>query len=723
MDPQRPPRKERTTIAFENLRISGPFSLSEEGELQVEGLLEGDVTCHALIVPPGGTVKGRIRADWVVIQGNFCGSIETSVFTASQDAVVIGGQITVYEKVLLEPGCLFHGDIVRPGQDEETPDRGFARTEATETAARLAAQTVASWSFKEGNTALIEAIGKGDLEIADRLLTAGADPDAAAPDGLSALTLAVQEVRVEIAIRLLAAGANPNRAAADGATPLLLATQRGSASLAEALLAGGADANLVCSDGSTPLIEAARLGRTEIVRALLHAGADLEHRNAAGEMPMLLAQQRGYQETLELLRQAAVGGLAPPRTAEPEPETAAEPEPEAAAEPEPVTAAPEPEAAQEPEPEAQPEAETAAEELPDLPAAMPEPEAPVQPQAAAEAVATAAEAEAAEPVAPAPPETEALEPGLPEAEDEAAASGPDADPPAAMPPEPGPAELALTPPPSDRRRREAAESILADLAPAPEPPPDPGPPPDLEASSEAAAPAGAGSPLPADEEPQAAEAELSVSEPVLAQPAGDAESSDGAVEAPGEPAEAGPNEPFLRMPPPVPDAPAVPEEATPEPAPPAILEPAEIESLSEAVMGLLAPFTIEEARAPLDASEDGNGGWHLSPRDQGVTARAARPKDENGGGQVLLVKHGQAEGAVPAEIELRQLAPGEAPEMEDLQPAGEIRLSLLQPDPALVYWPIHFRRIVLHGGRQAGDYVCDVDGNWSKSALQPAIEA
>jgi len=240
LDPQRPPRKERTTIAFENLRISGPFSLSEDGELQVEGLLEGDVTCHALIVPPGGTVKGRVRADWVVIQGNFCGSIETSVLTASQDAVVIGGLITVYEKVLMEPGCLFHGEIVRPGQDEETPDRGFARTAAGENAARLAAQTKATWSFKEGNTALVEAIAKGDLEIADRLLTAGADPNAAAPGGMTALTLAVQTVRVEIAAGLLIAGADPNLATAEGETPLLLATQRGSTSLAEALLAGHA---------------------------------------------------------------------------------------------------------------------------------------------------------------------------------------------------------------------------------------------------------------------------------------------------------------------------------------------------------------------------------------------------------------------------------------------------------------------------------------------------
>ncbi len=113
-----PQRRQRTVISFRDVMISGPFSQSEDGELQIEGILEGDLTCHALIVPPGGTVKGTIRADWVVIQGNFCGNVETSVVTATKDAVVIGGRITVYEKVLIEPECLFIGEQQRPGEGD-----------------------------------------------------------------------------------------------------------------------------------------------------------------------------------------------------------------------------------------------------------------------------------------------------------------------------------------------------------------------------------------------------------------------------------------------------------------------------------------------------------------------------------------------------------------------------------------------------------------------------
>ncbi len=236
-----PQRRKRTVISFRDVMISGPFSQSEDGELQIEGVLEGDLTCHALIVPPGGTVKGTIRADWVVIQGNFCGNVETSVFTATKDAVVIGGRITVYEKVLIEPECLFRGELQRPGEGDASPARGFARSAAVAESDRLAAETMASWSFTEGDTALVEAVVKGDSKIAGRLLLAGADPNAAAPEGMTALTLAAANLRVEIAELLLGAGADPDLRTAEDETPLLLACDRGAQRLVEVLLAGDLD--------------------------------------------------------------------------------------------------------------------------------------------------------------------------------------------------------------------------------------------------------------------------------------------------------------------------------------------------------------------------------------------------------------------------------------------------------------------------------------------------
>ncbi len=810
-----PQRRQRTVISFRDVMISGPFSQSEDGELQIEGVLEGDLTCHALIVPPGGTVKGTIRADWVVIQGNFCGNVETSVFTATKDAVVIGGRITVYEKVLIEPECLFRGELQRPGEGDASPARGFARSAAVAESDRLAAETMASWSFTEGDTALVEAIVKGDSKIAGRLLLAGADPNAAAPEGMTALTLAAANLRVEIAELLLGAGADPDLRTAEDETPLLLACDRGAQRLVEVLLAGGADPSAARADGSTPLIEATRRGRTEIVRALLLAGADLEERNSAGEVPMVLAKERGYEETLVLLRQAAVGDLAP--IAEDDVDDPAEANTDQdGPDPDPLSAEPLP-------------AGTSA--APDEPApAGGEAQAAPTGAPAEPAAAEATETDPGPPVTEEPPAEAQPEPDDPEPAEASSEVGPEdrshgeseaAAAPDGPPPDPivDPAPMATAPaqpqsPPPIRRSRktprpkESAESVLADLAPAappaeaefqpgadgaatpesgteaamaPEASPEPEAPlvaqvgPDLVAAEPEFRIEGPNGPdLEAD--PPAAEAE-----PVLDIPSPNGAGDEASLPVPDPkldaartptPPETSPQsepdirdeaspEPYLRMPEPSPppapqpvaEAPdpartenQAPDQEAPEteapkteapeqvasatessdtevmapevlapevPAPevpaPEVLAPEEVEDLSRRLAQMIAPFSLDEARAPLPDGEAEDQPWEVTAQGEGLAASATRPDPD--GREAILVKYG-AGGALPGQIELRVrgIEANGAPESQ-----GELLLSLFGPDESLVYWPVGFRRLVLRDGEGAVSYACDEDGNWSKS--------
>ncbi|MDJ0968694.1 MAG: ankyrin repeat domain-containing protein [Kiloniellales bacterium] len=795
-----PQRRKRTVISFRDVMISGPFSQSEDGELQIEGVLEGDLTCHALIVPPGGTVKGTIRADWVVIQGNFCGNVETSVFTATKDAVVIGGRITVYEKVLIEPECLFRGELQRPGEGDASPARGFARSAAVAESDRLAAETMASWSFTEGDTALVEAIVKGDSKIAGRLLLAGADPNAAAPEGMTALTLAAANLRVEIAELLLGAGADPDLRTAEDETPLLLACDRGAQRLVEVLLAGGADPSPARADGSTPLIEATRRGRTEIVRALLLAGADLEERNAAGEVPMVLAKERGYQETLALLRQAAVGDLeatAEDRQDEPAdviaerdgdaPEPPQGPAAQASLRPDASTAPLEPTPAESEAPSAAETVGTQAE--------------PAEPTA--EAVETGSEPSHAEhPPAEAEPEPEDPGPAV------AAVPEDPADPiPVPAPVATAPAE-AETSAPTQRRRgptrpKETAESVLADLAPAaprgptpalPEAPspaeiepgadhtpapkseaeqlPEPSPEPEAAfvpqdaPDPEAAEPE---RPSVAEDEPEPeADPPASAGEPVLDVPRPNgadgemaldsSESGPDAAETQSPaPPEIGPqrepddrdqpcSEPYLHIPetatapapqpaaetpdpalaetpatePTVPETAALEAAATEQEAPATevptlegsaseVLAPEEVEDLSRRVAHLIAPFSLDEARAPLPEAAADDQAWQLAAQGEGLVASATRP--DPAGREAILVKYGEG-GTPPGQIELR-VRVVEADGGREAE--GELRLSLFDPDDSLVYWPVGFHRVVLHDCEGAGSYTCDEDGNWAWS--------
>ena len=63
---------------------------------------------------------------------------------------------------------------------------------------------------------------QGHLELAGKLLGAGADPNIARDDGTSPLLLACEKGHAEVARKLLAAGADPHLARTDGTTPFTM---------------------------------------------------------------------------------------------------------------------------------------------------------------------------------------------------------------------------------------------------------------------------------------------------------------------------------------------------------------------------------------------------------------------------------------------------------------------------------------------------------------------
>jgi len=90
--------------------------------------------------------------------------------------------------------------------------------------------------------ALLEAIRDGDVATVRSLLQEEADPNAAQGDGLSALHLASQGGSLDIAELLLSAGAEVDAKTKIGAyTPLHVAAGAARLSIVQALLAAGAN--------------------------------------------------------------------------------------------------------------------------------------------------------------------------------------------------------------------------------------------------------------------------------------------------------------------------------------------------------------------------------------------------------------------------------------------------------------------------------------------------
>lgn len=200
----------------------------------------------------------------------------------------------------------------------------------------LAAGAELSATMADGRPALLQAIERRPLAFCQRLLGAGAEPEACASahdNALLALAWARRADALELAPWLIRAGADPARAALDGSTPAAVANLSGQAQLAslldwppgahprqpldgrhvaeagklgdlatlDRLLALGLDVDGLDDKGATALLHAAGTGRAALVAALLERGADLHRANPRGITPAAAAILAGRQDVLDTL--------------------------------------------------------------------------------------------------------------------------------------------------------------------------------------------------------------------------------------------------------------------------------------------------------------------------------------------------------------------------------------------------------------------------------------
>lgn len=165
-----------------------------------------------------------------------------------------------------------------------------------------------------GQTALMRAVAENHADVVGLLLERGADVSARSKNRFTALLFAAQQGNIEIARRLLKAGANVNDTAPDGiagdtnalrafkpdteASALLVAIDSGHEAMALFLLTQGVDPNQ-SEAGRTALHSAVQRAMPNVVRALLENGADPNARTFKA-MPFLsryINQQTGLDIT------------------------------------------------------------------------------------------------------------------------------------------------------------------------------------------------------------------------------------------------------------------------------------------------------------------------------------------------------------------------------------------------------------------------------------------
>ena len=108
--------------------IKGQFSLTEAGEMKIDGHLQGNINCYMLSVGHSGSMTGDIEADRVHIAGAFEGRIKTRILIVGATAKLKTPEAIVYDSLTIEADAQFEGTITRPSP-------GTAKAKAAEKAA------------------------------------------------------------------------------------------------------------------------------------------------------------------------------------------------------------------------------------------------------------------------------------------------------------------------------------------------------------------------------------------------------------------------------------------------------------------------------------------------------------------------------------------------------------------------------------------------------------
>lgn len=104
------------SIISTDLKITG--NLATDGEVQIDGLLEGDVKCGRLSIGATGRVLGSVFVEFALVRGKVEGQIRAKNVTLTKSASVIGD--IMHETLTIEPGAHLEGHCRRVDEPQKS---------------------------------------------------------------------------------------------------------------------------------------------------------------------------------------------------------------------------------------------------------------------------------------------------------------------------------------------------------------------------------------------------------------------------------------------------------------------------------------------------------------------------------------------------------------------------------------------------------------------------
>jgi cytoskeletal protein CcmA (bactofilin family) len=105
------------SIISEGTHIVG--DITTNGEVQVDGKVEGNIRCHSLIVADTGEVSGKVTCESITIHGTLTGTVHGKSVSLSTTARMVGD--LTHETLTIEPGAHFKGQCI-PVEAKEAKD-------------------------------------------------------------------------------------------------------------------------------------------------------------------------------------------------------------------------------------------------------------------------------------------------------------------------------------------------------------------------------------------------------------------------------------------------------------------------------------------------------------------------------------------------------------------------------------------------------------------------
>lgn len=102
------------SIISEDVRITG--SLVSQGEVQLDGRIDGDIKVTHLVIGTTGVVEGVVEASTLIVKGKIIGSLNASEVTIKNNAHVHGD--IFHDTLSIEAGAIIEGNLKQRFEEE-----------------------------------------------------------------------------------------------------------------------------------------------------------------------------------------------------------------------------------------------------------------------------------------------------------------------------------------------------------------------------------------------------------------------------------------------------------------------------------------------------------------------------------------------------------------------------------------------------------------------------